>query len=469
MAANNDEKKAVKNNNGGWAEFWSFMGSAKMAVFLIVILAVFSAFGTFIEIGRPAEEYIKQYGKGTGRLITALGIDHLYQTWWYILLLLLVGLNLVISSIKRYNNLKFQDASLKVNLGPNAFEKNVNAKSLKSSKNAEETKGIVEGILSMMRYKILSEETPKKEIFIYSEKGRIKRWGSFYSHIGILIIFIGAIYGNLPNVGMKDFQLLESGKSYNVKNKDFSIRVNSCWGSADNMGRPTDYVSNISVIDNGKEVKRQDIRVNQPLEYKGVKFYQASFGVYGFEIAVNSPDGNKKTYRFELDQENRPIPGESDLKLPGSNSLTLDAAGFFPQISKMGDQPISLSDLPQDPAAYIFLYTPKKTGDEDVRYKGLIYYQKPLNFEKYDITLSKILTYSGIDIRKDPGYPVVGIGFIVMLAGLAIAFYLSHRFLRVYIRNNDEGGVNLYFLPMPGEEYPFEREFNEIKKAILKA
>lgn len=465
MAAKNDEKKAVKNVLG-WNEFWAFMGSAKMAVFIIVILAIFSAFGTFIEPGKPAEEYIKQYGESTGKLILALGIDHLYQTWWYLLLLLLVGLNLVISSLKRYNNLKFQDSSLKVNMGSKAFEKNVNVKFLKSKKNAEETKGIVEGILSMMRYKILPEETPEGEVFLYSEKGRIKRWGSFYAHIGILIIFIGAIYGNLPGVGMKDYQILETGQSYKVKNKDFSIHVNSCWGSADTMGRPTDYVSNLSVIDNGREVKRQDIRVNQPLEYNGVKFYQASFGVYGFEITAAASKGEKKTYEFELDRDGRAFPRGSDLTLPGNKSLMLEASGFFPQVSQMGEEIISLSNLPQNPAAYIFLYTAKKAGDEDIKYKGLLYYQKPLNFEKYDITLSKILTYTGIDIRKDPGYPIVGMGFIVMLAGLAIAFYLSHRFLRVYIRNNEEGGVNLYFLPMPGEENSFEREFNEIKKAV---
>ena len=41
---------------------------------------------------------------------------------------------------------------------------------------------------------------------------------------------------------------------------------------------PKEYLSKVTVIDGEKTIKK-DITVNGPLDYKGLRFYQATYGV----------------------------------------------------------------------------------------------------------------------------------------------------------------------------------------------
>lgn len=40
-----------------------------------------------------------------------------------------------------------------------------------------------------------------------------------------------------------------------------------------------DYKSNLTIIEDAKEILTKTIEVNHPLSYKGMSFYQASYGV----------------------------------------------------------------------------------------------------------------------------------------------------------------------------------------------
>ena len=71
-------------------------------------------------------------------------------------------------------------------------------------------------------------------------------------------------------------------------------------------GMPKAYISDLSVIENGKEVYRKEIKVNDPLKYKGVYFYQASYG------------------RGEASYRSRKGTGLKQLDLPLDNLLNLE-------------------------------------------------------------------------------------------------------------------------------------------------
>src|SRR5262249_49070492 len=46
-------------------------------------------------------------------------------------------------------------------------------------------------------------------------------------------------------------------------------------------GSPKRWWSKLGVLENGMEVQRKEIVVNDPLVYRGVRFYQASYGSTG--------------------------------------------------------------------------------------------------------------------------------------------------------------------------------------------
>ncbi len=79
----------------------------QVGVWLIVITLVASAIGTIYPqqmyippTVSPAEYYEQQYGL-LGKWYYALGFHDLYSSWWYMLLIALIGVSLVICSLDR--------------------------------------------------------------------------------------------------------------------------------------------------------------------------------------------------------------------------------------------------------------------------------------------------------------------------------------------------------------------------------
>ena len=73
----------------------------------------------------------------------------------------------------------------------------------------------------------------------------------------------------------------------------FAVRNNRFWMETYPNGQPKEYSSDLSVIENGREVVRKTITVNDPLVYKGIWFYQSSYGqaTATAQLSVSRPDG----------------------------------------------------------------------------------------------------------------------------------------------------------------------------------
>ena len=57
----------------------------------------------------------------------------------------------------------------------------------------------------------------------------------------------------------------------------FALRVNDFTLTYYDTGMPKEFRSDLTVIDGGREVLHKSIVVNDPLDYKGYTFYQASY------------------------------------------------------------------------------------------------------------------------------------------------------------------------------------------------
>src|SRR5699024_5564078 len=101
---------------------WSFFSSVKVGIWLIVITLIATALGTIFpqEIYIPPEAvsrdpaiyYEDQFGI-LGKIYYQLGLHNLYSSWWYMILIALIGISLVICSLDRvvplYRALKIQN------------------------------------------------------------------------------------------------------------------------------------------------------------------------------------------------------------------------------------------------------------------------------------------------------------------------------------------------------------------------
>ena len=114
------------------------------------------------------------------------------------------------------------------------------------------------------------------EVHLYAETGVASRFGVYVTHLSIVVIFIGAILGNV--FGFKSYVNIPDGKEASHLDArggkehidlPFSVRNNRFWVETYPNGQPRKYASDLSVIESGREVLRKTITVNDPLAVQG--------------------------------------------------------------------------------------------------------------------------------------------------------------------------------------------------------
>ncbi|GEM_PF-1118569 len=463
-ASENSEK-----NSSGRSHFlqglWTSAGSARTAVFLLILLAISSALGTLITQNESRAFYEERYGIPAAKLILAASLDNVYSAWWFLLFLVLVATNLVVSNIKRLEILRRHFGKGRVTALGRAFF-------LKSSKTLKFTvKGDDERIRTGLEQALhpmgfrLQRESKGDEVFYLAEKGTLRRWGSLVTHTGILIVFLGVIYGHWPGSGfsgMAYMSPLEQDSIFELEKAGFSLKMLDTGSKMDRMGRPLDYYSRVEVQKDGKKMLEKTIRVNEPLKFAGVKFYQTDFGVIGFYLDIKGPDGLIHKVPVHLTMEGTP---DMDLPVPvPGTELSLFLHRFYPDLDEPEGKRKNLSMSYINPAAEVFVYE-NFAMDAYNRWKakGLVSNGNPLHYRNYIISMGALISYSGLKYRKDPGVPIVWAGFSIMILGLVMSFYLTEKTIRILILAG-EHGQNLVI----GTHSPIDESFDEEISALQK-
>ncbi len=318
-----------KRNESLMDRVWEFFTSLKLAIFVIIILAVTSIIGTIIEQNQPLEKYRQFYSDGTIRIFESVGLFDMYHSWWFLLLLVLFTVNLICCTLDRLPRVVRVVRNPKTTLDEN-LEKTMGLVERWKRKGELETLAATyqEAMTDAFARPRVTENAGT--LHLYAEKGVISRFGVYVTHLSIIIIFIGAIIGNV--FGFKGYANIVEGESASViptrggttkVDLGFAVRCNKFWVDYYPNGQPKEYSSDLSIIENGKEVLRKRIEVNDPLQYKGVWFYQASYGSAGattVKVAVNAPDGSSQGNRNPVPGtkgENRRLRDHKRHRLPG--------------------------------------------------------------------------------------------------------------------------------------------------------
>ena len=100
-------RRSQRGNPSVIDRIWSFFSSVKIAVYLIIITIIGASVGTifpqediFLTTTDLPAYYRDTYGT-LGSIYYKLGLSHTYESWWFILLLVMIGTSLVICSLDR--------------------------------------------------------------------------------------------------------------------------------------------------------------------------------------------------------------------------------------------------------------------------------------------------------------------------------------------------------------------------------
>ncbi len=98
--------KCLKQNpsKGILTEIAAFFASVKLALVLLITLAITSILGTVLPQGEPMAFYDQGYSPITGKLIRFFQLYDMYHSWWFQWVLLLLTINLLVCSLKRFSS-----------------------------------------------------------------------------------------------------------------------------------------------------------------------------------------------------------------------------------------------------------------------------------------------------------------------------------------------------------------------------
>jgi len=417
---------------------WSLFASVKLAIFLLFTLAATSIIGTIIPQNNPPDFYVQQYGPNLARLMQTLSIPDMYNSWWFMILLAVFSLNLLVCSIKRIPNAWRLVTMDNLATEPERLKKMGLRKSFNFDGSLQDAAEKTKTFLSGKGWK--TEQRDKEEAkLLFSQKSAWTRFGVYIVHSSILLILIGAIIGsprlanNLlhnPKYAFKGSIMIPETQQSDVIYSfltgaqlplGFTVRCDYFNIEYYANGMPKDYLSELTVLENGKEVLKQTIEVNKPLIYKGITFYQSNYQPYqDFIVTV------KNNQTGLTDRQMIPSAKQVSWKEGGVRFGIINMEVQGEQVRRFK---IWFTDDQGTPSTFWL-----EPGREAI-------VKRPSG----DFTLSaKQLYATGLQVAKDPGVWWVYIGCGVMLLGLFIAFFISHRKIWALI-SEENGKVTILF------------------------
>lgn len=282
------------------------------ALSILVLIAVSSSFGSFIEQDEPISFYEDNYalekpiyGFINYKLILGLGLDRVYTTWWFLGLLVILGISLISCSITRQFPLLKTSKEYFFRKQKSSFLQLPFSIKLKNFFYLKE--------LIILKLQNLNFYIYQKGPLIYGYKGLVGRISPILVHLSLILILCGASLGAFKN--FKAQEILPKGEIFHIQNPikigwftplpTVTTRINDFWVEYKN-NKIHQFYSNLSILDNyGNEIQNKTISVNNPLRYKQIDFYQSDWNLIGIRIKFIEKNKNYEFPVFPLQKSSK--------------------------------------------------------------------------------------------------------------------------------------------------------------------
>lgn len=431
------------------------IGNAKFAFIVLILLVLLSIVGSIIS--ESSVDQIKNnaiislfFDPNTNEFrefVSKIGILTIYKTPIFLTLLFLFTVSLTVCT---YRLIPFAMKGYKI-VKPMALKE-----SQKFNKTAEE----LETYLDKHNWTVSKDE----ETGVYmASKHKSGRWGVIILHMGIFLVMLGAFIGYY--FGFKSFAGIFEGQTINSVDLDngrkhpldFSLRVDSFDVTFYPDTRVVkSYTSGVTVIDDGKEVLKTKIDVNTPLVYKGVTFYQASYGEQ-----ANMGMNFDLVFKIDGKEIMKNVPYGTPTEI--NENYQVKIIDIFPTIGMENGEFIATSLKFNDPAIYMILYDKdgKPLADGPLRLYESEYTtvpNVPVLLRLHDMHGH---IYTGLSVKKDPAILVVYLGGILMIFGVMFIYLLNYTSV-CYTVNNGQINYNV----RQQRKFPIVRPVDNFKKFI---
>ena len=385
----------------------------RFSIFILLLISVCSIIGTVIEQDQSIEMYKLNYpltnpiyGFLSWDRILYFGFDHVYKTWWFLSLIFLFGYSLILCSFLQ------QLPSLKIARRCQFFRTNQAFYKLNNS--TVLTIFSLPKILALIKVRQYSVFQQKNMIYCY--KGLIGRIAPIIVHFSMILVLVGTIIGSL--FGFKAQEIVPKTENFHIQNlltngalsivPQTSTRINDFWITYTKNKTISQFYSDISILNTkGNEIKRKTVAVNYPFINDGIYYYQTDWNLLGL--------------RFK-DMNNRIVEYPLINIFPNQEKIWLTWVG---NSQFLRDGIILLIDNLE---GYCSVY------NSSGQFLGNIELNETLKFDR-PITLLEIISSTGLQVKTDPGIPLIYLGFFFLMVSTLMS-YITYSQVWIIQRKN---------------------------------
>jgi cytochrome c biogenesis protein ResB len=328
----------------------------------------------------------------------------------------------------------------------------------------------ISGILRGRRWQ--AEEVGENgEVHYFAQKGAQGFWGSVVFHLSMLVFLIGIIASILGRFDAE--MILTEGQTFSFA-EDQMLKVNGKGrlspelpGTLVSLDRfesrfeqgkfPVDYAAHMSLMDGPLSIRKDTVRVNQPLKHDR---WQIFLHRYGY-----AP-------RFEIRDRSEKLLFDSFVNLVFTEANQTDhfdvpllplrlEAQFVPENGKQGEFVVSRTPTPENPSLRIrAIADGEPIGEQEVLLGDTA------SFGAYVIKFAEMRQWAWFGIVYDPGYGLIIVAFTLCVAGLAHRFVFTEKWLQVKVEA--QGDAALVSLTGRSRYFPalFEKEMQDIREQM---
>lgn len=443
------------------------LSSVPFGITLLVLLIIACMIGMLIQ-QQELESFSRYYADLTPaeKLIYGrLSFFNIYHAWYFNLMLLLLSLNIILASIDHFPAAWSFLRRKKLTASPTFAQTQrvrVEPVELRGVKR-EELVARAQEAARALKFKVkVTEEEARTTLF--AERGAWNRLGAYAVHVSLLTIFLGGFLtatrshtggmwvtpGDASNEMLQQVFNVDNATTthavsqqklqlpFEIEGLDIQQKLIDKTKFID-AGNTLDWLTRVKIKDETGE-REALIHLNKPYDYRGYRFFQASFQSLG----------DARTINLRVTPEDSGAPQEVQIKRNGEAKLTdgtlLRYVEFNPDFQVGQDRkPVIASGEYNNPAAHLEVIKPSGERSQAWAFTepflqqiGNAPFMKSAFLAQggYQFTLTdfeKVPHAHMLSIQYDPGSNVVYLGFAMLCGCLIGVFFFSHQRLWIVV------------------------------------
>src|SRR5688500_3189210 len=271
---------------------WRLLSSVRFALLLICVISA-AVFDATIIIQSPAgvltspESYAGwlaqprgKYGEPIATALGALDLYRVFSSFWFRAIIAVLTLSVVVCTVNRAPGIVASVSRPTVRVPERLFERaplRAAFTYVSPDLTPETARERIASVLSRSRFRVVPW-SDGDGLAVFGDRNRFGKYGTFINHIGIVAILGAAVMGGAFGWREDGFMVPEGSSRPVGHGTALTMRSEEFVEEYFPNGTAKDFRSNVVLFDNGQEVARKTIRVNDPLDFGGIRVHQAFFG-----------------------------------------------------------------------------------------------------------------------------------------------------------------------------------------------